>query len=670
MKINIVGWSGVNHSYSFVAESYVKGLLRDDVIVYFTPHKLYYESSKIMQTIFDEMTTPKERTDITIRFVYPYDLTPDANSDITIVFMTCEFSCLTEFVDTKDIPSNVYVLTPSEYSKRGLITSGIPGDKIIVVSHCYDAPEVDTTKEELRRKYNIPLDYFVYFHNSAITTNKRVDYLVRAFEKIYEKNPKTILLIKGVDSVYRSMDKLNEIIQLINLEKEMKCLKNIIYEGKDLSRSAMIELYKMSDCYVAPYIAEGFNLPVLEALCNGINVICTKDGPTDEYARDAYFIDNTVERTSGIFISNNKILSREYHNPDFACLYQKMELVLTQRNRIDEIYYKNKYSVMEIGNILFGAISNMIKTRIETPKIIVINGTNDTLENIRGYSGNTNIYNVYDKTQKVKNDDPLNYCVGMAEIVDSRKDIEIKKVIEYMMRILSTKKIIYIANGYIPIMHPITLYEDIMKRYGSKVVCINVSGVIACVCVDMEQKSDIIKNIDEPKYELKDIMGKTGIKTFKNNNKYYFYDMKGDEWMKIGIIKAEEGISSCMERYKKMHQKYDIREFISQSEVGIITTDVIEKYKDIMRCVPLTILFDKKNMNVNSDTNMNKNKILVYPEVLEYFFDVIYKVLEHKFILITFEDESEIIFKKDTKKIITSNIFYANISQQKQQNDK
>ncbi|KAJ3024471.1 hypothetical protein HDV00_000914 [Rhizophlyctis rosea] len=45
----------------------------------------------------------------------------------------------------------------------------------------------------------------------------------------------------------------------------------------------MCKLYNAADCYISPYTAEGFNLPVLEALACGIPVVVTKGGPTDDF---------------------------------------------------------------------------------------------------------------------------------------------------------------------------------------------------------------------------------------------------------------------------------------------------------------------------------------------------------------------------------------------------
>jgi glycosyltransferase involved in cell wall biosynthesis len=58
----------------------------------------------------------------------------------------------------------------------------------------------------------------------------------------------------------------------------------------------MAALYQAADAYVSPYQAEGFNMPVLEAMACGLPVICTKGGPTDEFTHPDFArrIDSTL----------------------------------------------------------------------------------------------------------------------------------------------------------------------------------------------------------------------------------------------------------------------------------------------------------------------------------------------------------------------------------------
>jgi glycosyltransferase involved in cell wall biosynthesis len=65
-------------------------------------------------------------------------------------------------------------------------------------------------------------------------------------------------------------------------------LGRLTYLDGQLSFAQMARLYQASDCYVSSYVAEGFNMPVLEAAACGLPVICTANGPTDDFVADAF----------------------------------------------------------------------------------------------------------------------------------------------------------------------------------------------------------------------------------------------------------------------------------------------------------------------------------------------------------------------------------------------
>ena len=67
-----------------------------------------------------------------------------------------------------------------------------------------------------------------------------------------------------------------------------RVLRRLIYTGGQLSFARIAEFYQAADAYVSPYLAEGFNLPVLEAAACGLPVICTEGGPTDDFTRSDF----------------------------------------------------------------------------------------------------------------------------------------------------------------------------------------------------------------------------------------------------------------------------------------------------------------------------------------------------------------------------------------------
>ena len=79
----------------------------------------------------------------------------------------------------------------------------------------------------------------------------------------------------------------------------------------------------MADCYVSPYRAEGFNLPVLEAIACGTPVIVTEGGATDDFCPDgvAYRIPGEARATDDL----SSGFAGKYIEPDFDTLVGLMD---------------------------------------------------------------------------------------------------------------------------------------------------------------------------------------------------------------------------------------------------------------------------------------------------------------------------------------------------------
>ena len=75
----------------------------------------------------------------------------------------------------------------------------------------------------------------------------------------------------------------------------------------DLSLPQLRELYCLADYYLSPYRAEGFNLPVIEAIACGTPAIVTQGGATDDFCDDSnsLFIDATPQRN--VIINDQRV---------------------------------------------------------------------------------------------------------------------------------------------------------------------------------------------------------------------------------------------------------------------------------------------------------------------------------------------------------------------------
>lgn len=135
----------------------------------------------------------------------------------------------------------------------------------------FDISQKEIFKNEIRNKYYIPDDAFVYGFVGRITGDKGINELLYATKNILNIYSNIYaLLIGGIDKE-ESVDS--------NLYDWSKSNSHVIYCG---STNEVQRYMAAMDCYVMPSYREGFGLTVVEAGAMGIPVICTNiPGPTD-----------------------------------------------------------------------------------------------------------------------------------------------------------------------------------------------------------------------------------------------------------------------------------------------------------------------------------------------------------------------------------------------------
>lgn len=686
MKIKVSGWSGINHSYSIIAESYIKGI-SNRAELYFEECKYYNASwKKKCHSLLDDLPIPSESDifDINLRFTYPYNLIPDPNSRLTVVFMTCEHNYISDNVDTSNLCDNIWILTPSDYSKRGIIASGVDELKIIVISHCYDYINPCLSKSQLRDKYNIPQNDYVFFHNSSITGNKNVSSIIKCFELVYRFNANISLLIKGLDNTYGSHNKLVEILQLLqrNLNLTSKC--KIIYIGNDFTQFQMGELYELSDCYVSPFLAEGFNLPIIEALCHGLQVICTKGGPPDEFAMGAFLIASQWCDSGDELVVNGNSVPKLFLNPDVIELFDKMFLVLSARNNIDKQYFISKFSSNNIGTLLYHHLDNLLSREnilSTVPDIVLLEedgNYSEIIDNIRTYCGNVKIYIGISTNANYVNTNLINHLVvddlhheQIYEPIVGYDSIICNKIykIKFIMDKARLNNVIFISNKVILFADPRTIFQKYMRNAcnNHNKILINDNRMYA-LCINR----DISIYQDVPIYPLNSYLqlkykwiipknrgfGCYGVLDGRVGDGKLLYVCTQDQ-CKYSIAQLAINDTNLMSKLSYLHlpdTNMTAEKLLGQSQVAIITDNLIKKYQKILRCAPLTLLFYEKDKHTGIDNILLSSKsIFVYPEILEFFFQIIYQFLSEKFILNTLNCDfiqSKKYVEYDTKLLI------------------
>ncbi|OGG11324.1 hypothetical protein A2Z00_02510 [Candidatus Gottesmanbacteria bacterium RBG_13_45_10] len=183
------------------------------------------------------------------------------------------------------------IITDSASSKRDIEKYiGLSSRFIHVV---YLAPSEDLHQmqrgeaaQRVKNKYTIDTNYILYIGD--INWNKNMPGLIHAFAKALARlDSRCMLVLGGKSFTGQNIPEKQEIYRLIHdlgLEKRIKFLGYV--PDEDLSH-----LYSAASVYVQPSFAEGFGLPVLEAMACGCPVIASKATSLLEIAGPSFLID-------------------------------------------------------------------------------------------------------------------------------------------------------------------------------------------------------------------------------------------------------------------------------------------------------------------------------------------------------------------------------------------
>ena len=142
---------------------------------------------------------------------------------------------------------------------------GVKTEKITVIPNGIDVKYFDsiTPDPELRKSLGINPNDFVIICVANLHKNKGHQYLLEAFEKVFEKYRDIQLLIVGDG---------DEKENLRNQTKNYQSKENILFLGK---RTDVPQLLKISDCFVLPTLFEGMSNAVREPMASELPIITT-----------------------------------------------------------------------------------------------------------------------------------------------------------------------------------------------------------------------------------------------------------------------------------------------------------------------------------------------------------------------------------------------------------
>ncbi len=306
----IEGWRGINHSIGMVNQNQILEWLklpgwqlyhRD--APYFLPHwsrsSLSAGFSAEEQALIDAVPPPPEGQllDGCYRIASPIRLGQPGSARRTGTFVVTEVGDLAfepEPLDTDLLTQgDDFVVTPSHWARERLVERGFKAEAIRVVPHGYKTdvfqPLSPAERLEARQRVGIAEHEIVLCNVGVSTWNKGVELAVLGYVQLRSEGFPVRLILKDHKGLYGlGVERvMGELMQREPLLQRADIQAGILVISSSLNLHQLRSLYGLADAYVSPYRAEGFNLPVLEAMGCGTWVIVTGGGATDDFVPPA-----------------------------------------------------------------------------------------------------------------------------------------------------------------------------------------------------------------------------------------------------------------------------------------------------------------------------------------------------------------------------------------------
>ena len=305
IKVNWEGSLFVHHSLGMVNREIVLELVKDDRLsighVPYEPDQFAPEAIAKLAPLRALRANVHRDAEVHIRHRWPPDLTPPS-SGAYVLFQPWEYGCLpVEWVETiPHVVKEVWVYT--SYLRECYVASGLDESMIRVIPLGVDPGEFRPEAIPAGWLREMIGERFCFFFNGGITLRKGVDVLINAYLNEFKPGEPVCLVLKG-SNAYKK-----ELAGMVEALARRTDTAGMIYLTQDIPPQSLPSLYAACDCYVQPYRAEGYGLPIAEAMACGKPVIVTGAGACRDFAgeEDAYLIKCSMEKLNSWSVSGIK----------------------------------------------------------------------------------------------------------------------------------------------------------------------------------------------------------------------------------------------------------------------------------------------------------------------------------------------------------------------------
>jgi glycosyltransferase involved in cell wall biosynthesis len=220
------------------------------------------------------------------------------------------------------------IFVPSTHVEKVLRNSGV-NVPIHVLRHGVE-PYLLESQEDSR-----DASTFTFLNVSSGFPRKGIDLLLEAFFTEFRRSDNVRLLLKTFPNVHNQVAK-----ELLRWKNTSSDPPECVHLDADISPRELLNLYREADCLVYPSRAEGFGLPVAEAMAQGIPVIVTNYGGVTDFCNEenAFLVNFDLVGSTSHF----KVPGALWANPRISDLKRQMRFLLQNsrselvRNKVEK----------------------------------------------------------------------------------------------------------------------------------------------------------------------------------------------------------------------------------------------------------------------------------------------------------------------------------------------
>ncbi|MDP2837744.1 MAG: glycosyltransferase family 1 protein [Candidatus Moranbacteria bacterium] len=211
------------------------------------------------------------------------------------------------------------ILTPSQFTKDEIVHYyGTAPEKIAVIANAVSADFLSSNQEgeqAVRERYNLPERFIIYV--GTFQPRKNIPFLIRALAVVQQRLPEVNLVLVGDRHAHHVDPAIDGVIEELGM-------KDRVHFPGYVDQQDLPVVMRAATLFVFPSLYEGFGMPPLEAMSQGVPVLVSDIPCLKEVAGDAalYFDPTSIascekklytlltdndQRVSGVFRGRDQV---------------------------------------------------------------------------------------------------------------------------------------------------------------------------------------------------------------------------------------------------------------------------------------------------------------------------------------------------------------------------